>query len=127
MNDIMRLAEEITNEQNSTGNQYRSMVDMYVAGKNVDTWDQKIDVAYILEIEFRSWGIKGIELYLTESLTASYIDEDGNDKEIVLLPDQIDIEWTAGGIFAPTNLDVYLNEDGTVSSATLTCSYITKE
>jgi len=94
---------------------------------NIDdvTYDNKITVSYNIEVEYRTWGIKGYELYVTKPVTIEYETESGESKSITIEPIKIDIEWQTGATVSPYDLYVQI-EDDKLDVATLSASFIDK-
>ncbi len=82
----------------------------------------KIRILYKFWVEFRSWGIKDIEISILDNIEFN-VDIDGTEYDIVIRPGDVEIEWEAGSHYIPSSLYVVL-EDGKVKSAELTVYFI---
>jgi hypothetical protein len=82
----------------------------------------KVGVSYDVELEYRSWGIKGFCPILQSEVTVDYLERDSNDddieveKSIVVKPNDLKREWikSTDGIGMPESMDLILKEDGSV-------------
>ena len=93
--------------------------------RDVDINESDVEITWDMEPEYRSWGMKGIDVTLRDTVTVLYTeniytddDEESVDKEIEIDLSSIDhknINWTPGSHVLPTALTVYLNEDGSVN------------
>lgn len=111
-------------------NKYSSEVALDLTIKSGDKIEDashphKIMVHYEIEIEYRSWGIKGVELYVTEPVTIEYETDSGESKSITIEPDRIEVGWEPGAHVAPYQLEVWLEGDK-LKEATLFVSFIDK-
>jgi len=134
---IDKLQEGVGGDENS----YRSptKVDLTISQPDQDNWfdydiiSNEIPLTFDFEYELRSWGIKGIEFNLkTEKIDIEYeihTGEEGDDREeksISISKDDIRIEWIPGHAYTVGDLEIWLEQDGSLSEATLEVFYIQK-
>jgi len=127
------------NEAMDEGFTHSVKVDLSVDQPDKDAWfdydliDDQVRLDFEFEQEQRSWGIKGIEFNLrTPSITLAYeihTGEEGDDREeksVVVKKEDIQIEWVPGHAYTVGDLEVYLNQDGSLREATLEVYYLQK-
>lgn len=87
-------------------------------GKYVSNF--KVMVAYDVDIEYRSWGIKNMTPMLQRELVIYYFENDRSDNEveksITVLPNDLKREFvrSVAGFGCPETIELYIKEDGTV-------------
>ncbi len=106
--------------QNQQTYSYNVTVSIY--GINADTQNSKVNVKYSIEIEYASWGIKGIHIIPTGQIQIPvifYQDDTGieNNQEHIITVDctQLKVSWTPGRAVVASELAIYLiNVNGQV-------------
>jgi len=91
-----------------------------------DLLTRRIGLNYGLDIEYRSWGIKGITPIFDSGLTISWSDNAGQH-DIDVTADMLrtaDIWWEEGGFYGPTAIDVMADTKGVVSNVQIWFTYI---
>ena len=118
---------------------YRGVItlDVYKEGFFIDDVDG-LGVDFTIEIEYREWGIKDINMYITgESMVTCVAQDRRSDVE----DEQIDIEfkidwsqmekveWNKGGYYSPDSATIYLNADNTIDykQSYVDMTYLSKE
>ncbi len=109
---------------------------LYIRGLDDDvdySGPKKVDVRFRMEVDYRSWGIKDIDVSLTGPIEFSveiWHDEDElNAKELnISIPaENVKIGWTKGYHYLLDDLDVEIDgKSGEVTNAELTFNYIEK-
>lgn len=97
-------------------------VSMYLADKSKYVDDFKIMLPYDIDIEYRSWGIKGIHPSLPVEFTINYFERDFNDdnveieKEIKIALNDLKREFvqSVDGFGMPDTIELWIKEDGSV-------------
>jgi len=85
----------------------------------------KIRIDYRFDLEWRSWGIKDIEIALNVNPQFDVTLLDGENSEVTVPFENINITWVPGKHYIPLSLSVEIDEDsGDVKSADLNVSYI---
>lgn len=106
----------------------------YVKARNLGDIENndRVSVAYDIDIEFRSWGIKDITLSFRKPVTIHIVEQDldsnvvgERDIEVDLSTAQID--WVEGDGYAPYELEVTLDAKGAASEVTMNCYYMKKD
>jgi len=112
---------------NETRNRYKVEVEVSLTVLDYDgalDFDDKVVVDYDLDIEFRSWGIKGIDVFGVGSVAINYALDD-NWKTLIVDLTVVDIEYVNGSNIVPTELAVDIDADGKIQKAILYVSLIT--
>lgn len=96
-------------------------VDIYHAGaqnKMIDVADGSVRVEYQIEIEYRDFGIKDINVYPEGEVTieAEIVDEKNNKTPMTIKVDmsKVRVEWQEGSGIQPLSMDIAVNENGEV-------------
>ena len=82
----------------------------------------KVNVPFDLDLEYRSWGLKGIDIILRDTITVSYTavnqdTDESQDREVEVDLLDLPIEWTASNYYGPDSMYLSLKPDGTVDYA----------
>jgi hypothetical protein len=95
--------------------QHTIPVEVYLGSKVVGNFKETVN--YRMEIAYRSWGIKDIDVFLTGNVNI----ELGNGRSINVNFDNVDcvIEWMAGGGYAPEGLEVNIDEQGNIKDCAM--------
>ena len=114
--------KKLTEEYNDAKYNMEVSLDITRLGVEADIeHNDKVDIAYVIALEYKSWGINNIDL-VVDPISLSYVrEEDGKEIEIVVEPE---IEWISGKQLIPSDLDVYLEKDGSIREATLNVYFI---
>jgi hypothetical protein len=91
----------------------------FINNKNKMIGDVTTTIPFTLDVEYRSWGIKGILYIFNDIITIPYIEEDietelNEDKEVQVDLSQLNQEFIGGEGFTVRELDIYLDEKGMV-------------
>ena len=115
---LKRLTEEYND------NKYTMEISVDITRLGVDSdieYNEKVDITYAISEEYKSWGINNIDIEV-DPIELSYTrEEDGKEMELLVVPE---IEWISGKQYIPSDLDVYLNADGSIKEATLNVYFI---
>ena len=110
---------------------YQTEVKVYVSypGDKDFDWKDKTVIKYDIDVEHRSWGLKGITLSFSKPFEVEVWERDGdgnviNERTIEVDPKDMNISWKAGSLYSPVGVDVYLNEDLSIRSVDIECAYI---
>lgn len=129
-----KLLEKIS-EQFDEGYKCDVTINAYVnglkPGEVESVSDKKQQLIYDIEIECRSWGIKGIDVtprgMVEFDIEILNVDDEVVDKIPVKIDFDIidyDIEWQKGSGYAPDTMDVRLTRDGKIKEVTLNFFYV---
>jgi hypothetical protein len=131
MNSLVEaIREDLGREDKYTAN---VAVNFYQVNKNKLIEEVTTSIPFTLDIEYRSWGIKGILYIFNDIITIPYTEEDietetelSEDKTIQVDLSQLKQEFVAGGGFTVRELDIYLDEKDMVdySKSTITSTYL---
>jgi len=96
------------------------------------TYPDEVSVVYRIELDWRSWGIKDINVALVDELEfeVEITDLDGNvidTLSIKVNPNNIKLDWVAGHSYVPESLEVTVDKTGKVLDAKLNIYYINKD
>ena len=86
--------------------------------------DDKVTINYDLDIEFRSWGIKGIDARGRGSVAINYALND-DWKSLMVDLTTVEIEYINGSSVAPTELAIDIDANGKIQEAILYVALIT--
>lgn len=95
-------------------------VEFWPVDNAIDIDDVKVMLAYDVDFEYRSWGIKGIYPRFQDELEITYFQSDANDVEVeksvtVKLNDlRREFVRSVNGFGTPESLELWLKEDGSV-------------
>jgi hypothetical protein len=96
-------------------------VDASFVGKSdklLDVVDRTVRVEYQIEIEYRDFGVKDINVYPEGEveIAVEVSDEQDNKTSMNIKVDmsKVRVEWQAGSGIQPLSLDIYVNENGEV-------------
>lgn len=115
----MELLNKLLNEQEDNSYQLEVPVTIYMTGVDVEAPD-KVLISYDIDIDFRSWGIKDINIFPRKisdfDITIVTWTDDADKESEDVLPISIDltkiepsIYWTEGSGFAPSALEVHID------------------
>lgn len=103
-------------------------------GEDIEV-DQTISIQFALEVDHRSWGIKGIDCipkgtaqFHLEITAPGQDDYDASifEKDIVVDLSDAQIEYQPGHAYTPASLEVEMNRKGEVQKALVTFYYISE-
>lgn len=86
-------------------------------------YDNKVDVPFGINIDYRSWGIDGINVHLSDKIKINarkvFYDDKGNEAreeqiEVEVDLAQLKIDWIEGQVVAPGELSLNLTPEGAV-------------
>lgn len=93
----------------------------------------KVSVPFDLDFEYRSWGLKGIEIILQGNIIVSYTavnqdTDESQDKEVEVELLDLPIEWAGSNYYGPDSLYLAIKPDGAVdyTRSHITVCYIKK-
>ena len=125
-----------TTLKEETGESYRLTVPVNVyfeggtGGEDVIADPPKVIITYDLEVTYRSWGIKDINVTVreVEDFTVAIENSEDLDAEVEQIPVKVapeacEILWEAGSGYAPDMLEVTLDNAGRVKSCELSFYY----
>jgi hypothetical protein len=100
----------------------------------VEDTRQKLSVSFEIEFEWRSWGLRAVELGLRsiEEFEIEIMSPTEDGEELVktisvnLDPADVELEWITGDAYTVTDIQVNLNDKGEVTAASATCTYPAK-
>lgn len=105
--------------------------DLSIEGQNLDVISapKTILLYYKMYFEYRSWGIKAIELVFDRPISINYevenLDTDERmEKELTIDLSDAAIEWLEGGPFVPIGINLRLNSNGNVIDKTIDMYYL---
>jgi hypothetical protein len=110
---IERMFGMQTNESiKEADDTYQHTVPVEVYLNNSVVGNSKETVNYRMEIAYRSWGIKDIDVSLINAISVPV-----GESNITIDFDRIDcqIEWVAGSGYAPESVEVEIDKNGTVT------------
>lgn len=85
----------------------------------------KVPFTYSVDIDYRSWGIKGIDFNLEGPITISYTGPRG-DQEVEISLDQLRearVEWESANFFGPSEITMNIDAENKVSDLTIVFCY----
>lgn len=91
---------------------------------------KEVTIAYGMELEYRSWGIKDLNITVKHNIEfdLTIIPEgadEGKEVHIKIEPSDIEkISWVEGRSYTPSSLDVGLDENGNVLDVELFVYYL---
>ena len=80
----------------------------------------KPDIPFYIDMEYRSWGLKGISVFFRDKITLAYtvVNQDtdaAEDKEVEIDLSNLKVEWEPSGYYGPDSMYITLNADGSVN------------
>ena len=133
---MQEMFEKLLNEANES---YRYEVPLHISvdgledGEEINAPD-KVELKYDIEIEFRSWGIKDIEVSLRDTVEFEVDVLDVDDTVVTTIPIKIDFSevdysfsWMAGAGYAAESLEVRIDREGKLLEVDANFYYVTKE
>lgn len=109
-------------------------VDFYFDDFDISADSVKVNIPFSIEVEYRDWGIKDIQIILNGLLNIAYYivkgeSDDEEEQSVSVELDKLNIEWVSGSSYGISNLDLYINKDGQVNyeRTTLYVFYLNKE
>ena len=118
---IKKVQEDVLTEDD----RFESEVKLYMSmsGDSELEYTPKVRLQFKIEVEYRTWGIKGIYLHLDKPVKISYnIEGQDEQKEVEIdfrkLEDErkLSINWAQGSGWSVYELSVYLDESGAVKT-----------
>jgi len=133
-NESVKINEQLGEED------FQSKVDVHVhmkdleAGEDTKVVGKEQPLNYRMDVEYRSWGINGIDVRPARIVEFEVEILDVNDKVVKTLPVKIDfdtvdcdIEWLEGKVYVPSDLEVHLTRDGKIEEVTVTFYYVKQD
>jgi len=117
MNDSYNRMKKLSEQDDK----YSTAVDVeiYIDDHGSYAESSKVTIPFNIDVEHRSWGIKGIDISVYGEITVPYIetDEEGNetDKEMKVDLSKIKTEWVEGKSYAPSQLSIHVDANGNVN------------
>jgi len=93
--------------------------------REIELISEEVKVFYDIEVEHRSWGIKGIDVSPRGEVEIGFY-LDGEEKTVTVDLSDIKIEWEKGSGYAVSNLSVAIDKDLNIKEAILGFYYIVK-
>lgn len=119
---------KMLNEQTDTKYVIKPEVSIDIEGYFGDIDILASDLHYDIEIEHRSWGIKGIELILPKQYELEYAKEDKSDyKTLKLDLSQSHIDWNIGSSYRPTKINIYLDKNEQIKDVSIDAFFVEKQ
>lgn len=124
MDKLIEKTMAINEEHNDN---YSQVVPLNLNLKDADYVDSAIDVPieYEIQIDHRSWGIKGIDVFIRGGIDAEVEVE---ERVVPIKVDFLDvspkINWLEGRAYVPAEVHVSLNADFTVESVEIDFYYL---
>jgi hypothetical protein len=125
---LSKIQEDVMTEPDRF--EYDVKVYMSMDGDNELEYNQKVRLQYRIEIEYRSWGIKGIYVSFDKPVKLAYnIEGQDEQKEVEIdfgkLADErkLNINWGQGSGYAVEGIDVSLDESGSIRTVDVSAVY----
>ena len=87
----------------------------------------RVDITYRIDIEYRSWGVKDIDIKIEKPVVLTYTI--GKDEKTIEVPKETleqSITWVSGSSLYPNRVNVTLDASGTIISANLEMVFVDK-
>lgn len=129
---MIKLLSKLQEDVQSEPDRFESDVKVYISSDGAVEleYNSKVRMEYRIEVEYRSWGIKGIYLSMDKPLKLFYTTEEQDEqKELELdfgkLSDErkLNISWGQGSGYFVEGINISLDEGGSVRSVDVDAVY----
>jgi hypothetical protein len=131
---MRKLLEKVNEDlMGQAGKDYTSTVPVRFIHTDYEYEDTDLNLSYDIEVNSQIWGLSGINVYFHGIVSVeveSFETRSGNSrgmKKFTLDLNAAKIEWRPDTVCKPTDIEVYLNPDESVSRVVVNFSYINKE
>jgi len=95
--------------------------DLFIARVDVDGSNNlitnKTDITYMLDVDYKGWGIESIRPVFTQPVLITYEGSEGGSSEIEVDLSDVDIDWVAGKDYSPNMLSIQIVNDRVVETS----------
>jgi len=123
---IKEVNEKEIKESSESTYTYNVEVEVFGGPNGVEQVNPSVSIDYMIEQEYRSWGIKEIEVSIITNPITFWMKDGERDIKVQVPSENIDIDWMPGTAYVPDNIEVHLNADGKYENCTLNMYYLKK-
>jgi len=127
--DLFEDCEKAMNEAFPETVIYKRVIDVNIEMPGMPTFPDRIkaEVAYELDMDVRSWGIKDIDVFPRGTTEFSFSAPNGDDIDVQVDLEEAKVTYLSGGNIVPSQLKVVLDKAYNVVSSELEMYFLVKE